>query len=381
MSTKNQNVKIAFEKEQACDFFSLLKERVYDFVNTHQIGPKAQFKGHLKTLFFIALALSGYLTLTLAPLNKWAFMSLFGAYGFMVAISVMNISHDALHGSYFHKSQFNRALGFFGDIFGPSSFFWRKEHTLDHHIFTNINQHDADLSTTTLLRLCPHQNLKKIHRFQVFYAPFLYCINLIHWIFVSDYKRLIKVYFLNNKKLPKPSIFELLMIFFFKAAHIVLFIVIPIKTHAFSTGFIIGSYVLFLAMMGLTLTTIFQLAHIVENVTFPLPNVDGKIMNTFAKHQLATTSNFGIDSRAVRFLFGGLSFQVEHHLFPHLYHGYLHLISPIVKKTAEEFGIPYYHQPSLWIAIKSHITTLKRLGSPHKYPNTIDPMNLKPHTL
>ena len=130
--------------------------------------------------------------------------------------------------------------------------------------------------------------------------------------------------------------------------------------------------------MGLSLTTIFQLAHIVENVTFPLPTQEGKIFNTFAKHQLATTSNFGMNSKLTHFLFGGLNFQIEHHLFPHLYHGHLYLIAPIVQKTAEEFNLPYYSQETVWKAIASHFKTLYRLGIPHKKSSPTGPLNLNP---
>lgn len=372
---EQQAQKIVFEKEQSCDFFTVLKERVHSLVQTKNLGPKAKLRGHLKTTFFISLCIMFYIFILKAHLSPLAFILCFALYGVVAALSVMNISHDALHNAYGSNAKFNRALGFFGDFFGPSSFFWRKEHTIDHHIFTNIHEHDADLGTTSLLRLCPNQPLRKIHRFQLFYAPILYCFNLIHWIFKSDFKRLYKLYILHNKKLPKPTPFELFMFFFFKSLHVVAFLLIPYHLHQFSFLFVLGSYLTFLGMIGLSLTTIFQLAHIVENVTFPLPNQDGKIMNTFARHQLATTSNFGISSRITRFLFGGLNFQVEHHLFPHLYHGYLHLIAPIVQKTAAEFNVPYHVQSSLASAIGSHFKTLYRLGNPSKEPSTLNPVN------
>jgi len=377
MKKTTTSVKVSFEKESACDFYNTLKERVHHFLNSNNLGPKASLKGHTKSLFCVGLCVLLYTILVTAPFSKNLFILFFAGFGFVAAVSVMNIAHDALHGSYAAKSKVNRAIGFFGDIFGPSTFFWRKEHTVDHHIFTNIADHDADLGTTTLLRLCPNQKLKKIHRFQVFYAPLLYSINLIHWIFVSDYKRLYRIYVLKNKKYPVPSFFELAMLGFFKTFHVICFLYIPYKLQNFGFGTHLLAYLSFLSVLGLSLTTIFQLAHIVENVTFPLPNQDGKIFNTFAKHQLATTSNFGKKSRLVRFLFGGLSFQIEHHLFPHLYHGYLHLISPIVQKTAEEFDLPYFHQETIWKAIASHFKTLYRLGNPLKKPSSIGPLDLK----
>jgi linoleoyl-CoA desaturase len=59
---------------------------------------------------------------------------------------------------------------------------------------------------------------------------------------------------------------------------------------------------------------------------------------------------------------GGLNFQVEHHLFPRISHVHYPAIAPIVKETAEEFGVPYQCNPTLGGAILSHVRLLKELG-------------------
>jgi linoleoyl-CoA desaturase len=38
---------------------------------------------------------------------------------------------------------------------------------------------------------------------------------------------------------------------------------------------------------------------------------------------------------------GGINYQIEHHLFPSLSNEHLPRISPIVKQTCFEFGLPY----------------------------------------
>jgi linoleoyl-CoA desaturase len=83
-------------------------------------------------------------------------------------------------------------------------------------------------------------------------------------------------------------------------------------------------------------------------------------------HQLLTTSNFGTGSRLLTWLCGGLNHQIEHHLFPQMSHIHLSKIAPIVKKTAEEFGIPYRSSTTYWQAIGRHTRMLYALGrSPH----------------
>jgi fatty acid desaturase len=66
------------------------------------------------------------------------------------------------------------------------------------------------------------------------------------------------------------------------------------------------------------------------------------------------------------FLFGGINYQIEHHLFPGVHHAHLPSIAPIVKKTCEEFNIPYVHHASLVGALGSFyqkITVLNGCGA------------------
>jgi linoleoyl-CoA desaturase len=79
-----------------------------------------------------------------------------------------------------------------------------------------------------------------------------------------------------------------------------------------------------------------------------------------------TTVNFARNNKLLSWYIGGLNFQVEHHLFPRISHVHYPRISPIVKQTAEEFGIPYLENKTFREAIKSHITFLQSLG---KLPN------------
>ena len=194
------------------------------------------------------------------------------------------------------------------------------------------------------------------------YAPLLYSLNLIKWVYYSDIKRICTIIKHKNNAPGNPSNTEIFLLIAFKFIHFLIFLAIPILVLPYTWWQVVLGYLTLMATTGLTMTVVFQLAHIVEHVTFPLPNEEGKIDNSFLKHQLCTTSNFAVDSWLVNFMFGGLNFQVEHHVFPHICHTHLRKISPIVRATAKEFGLPYNENTSLWSAIRSHFRTLKRLG-------------------
>ena len=63
-----------------------------------------------------------------------------------------------------------------------------------------------------------------------------------------------------------------------------------------------------------------------------------------------------------RGIFGGLNYQVEHHLFPNICHVHYKDISKIVKETAIEYNLPYYSYVTFYGAVKDHAKLLKRLG-------------------
>ena len=121
----------------------------------------------------------------------------------------------------------------------------------------------------------------------------------------------------------------------------------------------------FLAMHFLTgtlMSLVFQTAHVMPGIDFPLPDTKGKISNEWAIHQLATTTNYSPNSRYLSWLIGGLNFQIEHHLFPDVCHIHYKKLSPIVAETAREYGIPYNTKKTFFKAIGDHARMLNRLG-------------------
>jgi len=106
---------------------------------------------------------------------------------------------------------------------------------------------------------------------------------------------------------------------------------------------------------------VFQLAHIVEGVSQPVPDVLGSVQNAWAVHQLLTTANFRC-SRLVSWYIGGLDYQIEHHLFPSISHRHYPALARIVQQTALEHGVPYNQKPSFGAALQSHVQMLRALG-------------------
>ncbi|KAG5177127.1 hypothetical protein JKP88DRAFT_150961, partial [Tribonema minus] len=56
--------------------------------------------------------------------------------------------------------------------------------------------------------------------------------------------------------------------------------------------------------------------------------------------------------------FGGINYQIEHHLFPSMCHMHYARVAPVVRATCAEFAIPYSAHDTLWSAYASYLRSL-----------------------
>ena len=147
-----------------------------------------------------------------------------------------------------------------------------------------------------------------------------------------------------------------------KIYYLTVFIIIPIYVWGW-VGWLIGFFVAN-AVMGITLSFVFQLAHVVENTEFEyIPLDTTKHLETaWAEHQIKTTSNFSMDNKWISWFVGGLNYQIEHHLFPKVSHVHYPAISKIVQEKCKEYHLPYNQYKTMWGALQSHFRVMKFLG-------------------
>jgi linoleoyl-CoA desaturase len=116
--------------------------------------------------------------------------------------------------------------------------------------------------------------------------------------------------------------------------------------------------------MGLILSVVFQLAHVVEKTTFEeVGDIPKTIQKEWAVHEVLTTANFAEKNKVISWFAGGLNYQVEHHLFPRISHVHYPAISKIVKEKCQSFNLPYHSYKTMAGALASHVRLMKMLGS------------------
>lgn len=354
--------KIKFRNRTGVEFVNTLKERINTYFSENNKPQHGDWKMYTKLIFFVSLIVLAYSSIFIKNVHPALHLLSWASVGLCIAFIGFNVSHDAIHGSLSKNKTFNKILGYSFNVLGANEYMWKIMHNVVHHTYTNIPGHDEDLEPVPLIRLNPDRPLKRIHRFQHWYAFFFYSFAYLAWVLMKDFAHFFsdRVGNYQNKKHPLSEYFVL---FVSKAVFLTIFLILPLVYSGYGIGLSLLGFLTLLIVAGITLAIVFQLAHVVEGTEFPEPDEDGSMENHWAIHQLITTSNFARKSLLANWFLGGLNFQVEHHLFPNICHVHYRKISDIVRNTAVEFGIPYNEHETFWSALKSHQRMLKRLGT------------------
>lgn len=354
--------KFHFVNADKSEFYTTLRNRVDAYFKQKGISPYANSFMVFKIIFFLTGLIGTYLLLLFNNQSLVFSYFLWIMLGLFTAFVGVNICHDAIHGAISRNSKVNKVLGFLFDIAGANAYIWNITHNRIHHTYTNIQGYDADISTSSLIRMSPHQRLRKIHKYQHWYTWILYGFTTLSWVFVKDYRRFFQKH-IENYQTKKPPMYEYFNLFFFKALYYTIFLILPLVFLEFAWWHIILGFVSMHFVEGFMLAIIIQMAHLVETIEFPVPNNNNEIENSWAIHQLHTTADFARNNPLVSFFFGGLNFHIEHHLFQRICHVHHRPISHILKRTAMDFSLPYHEIPSLSGALVSHLKFLKSMGS------------------
>ncbi len=353
---------VTFPSRDCARFGPEVKRRVAEYFASRGLSDKATPAMVVKTVMLLTLTFGSYGLILSGWFGPWGMLGLAVLMGVGVAGVGFAVAHDALHGAYSRRSWINRTLGLAFDLLGANGYMWKITHNVIHHTYTNIHGVDEDLTVSPLLRLSSEAPRLPIHRWQHWYAIFAYSLSTLFWVFVKDFK-----YFLQrdlgpyqNKKHPAGEVGILIgtKLLYLGWAIVLPLTLLPVPWWQFAIGF--------LAMhltAGAILGIVFQLAHVVEGAEQLAPDAAGAMDSAWIIHEMRTTSNFGRDNRLLSWYVGGLNYQVEHHLFPRVCSVHYPAISPIVESVARECGVPYHAHPTFLAAVRSHLRTLRRLGT------------------
>jgi len=204
---------------------------------------------------------------------------------------------------------------------------WSDKHNT-HHVATNHPSMDPDINNQPYLFNWPPPKSIDSHlrRYQHYYFLPLYTLLYVSWRIQSftwalkhgHYQRLI---------------FAMLPSYIWLA-------LLPLTVS-------IGS----LLLSGFLVAVVVTLSHESEDMMFEREN-------SYVKMQFRGTRDVVCPDPITEFLFGGMQYQLEHHMFPSLPRYYSSYVAPLLQQYAREHGL-HYKSDGIVTMYKAHYNTLK----------------------
>jgi len=343
-------------------FAIALRKNVNNYFKENGISKQGNWKMVVKAIIMLIAYIAPFVIILTVSMNVWFKLMLVVLMGIGEAGIGMAVMHDAAHDVFSKNKWVNKFFASTMFLLGSNTFNWRIQHNLLHHTFTNIQGFDQDIEPKSIIRLCEHDPLKKIHKYQYIYAFFFYGLMTFSKL-LTDIAQLIDF---NKKGITKEQGYnptgEVIKLILTKILYFSIILGLPFLLLDLSWWQILIGFMTLHITAGMIMSTVFQMAHVVEGTQQPLPNKKGVIENEWVVHQLQTTSDFGRKNKIMNWYIGGLNFQIEHHLYTNVCHIHYPKIAPIIEQTAREFGFDYNLKPTFVSALRSHQKRLKELG-------------------
>ena len=351
--------KVTFNNSNSL-FFQSVKQSVEDYFNTNNIRKTGNWKLYVKTIVLIPLAVALYLILLFVSYPAIVGILLSGLLGFVLAAIGFNVMHDACHGSYSRRKWVNDIMGLTSNAIGGNAYIWKVKHNIIHHTYTNVDGVDDDIANYPLLRQCPTQKRFAIHRYQHLYLFLLYALSSFAMVLAFDFVKYFskKIHTTPLRPMKKS---DHIVFWISKILYLVFYVAIPVMLVGWMPW--LFGFISLHIVMGLTLSIVFQLAHVVEQTSFETSGLSPVVIESeWAVHQVKTTANFSAKSKIISWLVGGLNFQIEHHLFPRISHVHYAALSRVIRENCDKFNLSYNYYPTLLKALRSHVSVMRQLG-------------------
>ncbi len=260
------------------------------------------------------------------------------------------LGHEAGHRQIFYKTWKNDLVGLIvGNLFiGMSNAWWMDKHN-KHHSHPNQNDLDPDIDIP-LLSFTGEDIAQKgkftqfVNKYQAFFF-----FPLLSLVALDLQKSSIRFLFLNREKYHAVEVTLILI-------HIVAYVSLLF----FCLGF--WPALLFIlvhqSLSGIYLGSIFAPNH------KGMPILDKETDMGFLYRQVVTARNV-TGHPITDFWYGGLNYQIEHHLFPAMPRNRLPEAHRIIKAFCEEHFIPY-HETSMLRSYSEILQHLHRVSAPFR---------------
>jgi len=257
------------------------------------------------------------------------------------------LAHDALHASISRRKLVNEIFGQLSmTIIGGMGFReWKTRHLL-HHRFCQLEDRDPDMAVGYVASLTRQSYTSKTG----FSASFGRYQHRYIW-------PLTLLFAYSQRHVSQACVLKDLSRYYvdlvFLIGHYFIWWIFPIVILDVSVLTVAMAYFIPSALLGVHMAAVFWVNHI------GMPLVTNKDTLTFVEHQVATSRNVRVPQSWDPF-FGGLNFQIEHHLLPGCPSFRLRDLNKLLRPRIEQEGLPYREMswPDAFKEIRRHIAAV-----------------------
>ena len=333
-SLEKYKIESSSEITEIYDFTTYKK--LNDLIKEQYKFKRSNIKAPLTKICYITFSLISYAFVTAYCIKLQANLikiPLGFLLGFIWISLGFNVMHDASHYALFYTPRYNNYASMFWNSFSLwNHSMWLYHHVFYHHSFTNtIN--DSDIyHIMPLFR--KHHSQK-----QGWLPPYLYPL-VAFTIPGAFYGQALMYMFLGT----------LMGIVFVSPLKV------PMNCYSLLDGFIFSIRILLFYEMGLWCSvshmiacSVFYKANVIgDHDTFEVSVTNHYEGKDWLRLQVQNSGNFKTDSSLYTYVFGGINYQIEHHLFPNMSNCFYSQISPTVQQFCKDSNFPYVvHKYSL----------------------------------
>ena len=193
------------------------------------------------------------------------------------------------------------------------SFMWRQQHVVGHHAFTNVDGMDPDIRVgdRDVRRVTGAQPWHSWHALQHVYLGVLYGLLAFKSIYIDDFVALAGGA-IGAVRLAPQTRSEAAVFWGGKAAYAAYMLAAPLAWSHHSLPRLLALWATADAVTGWMLAFMFQVAHVVDDVSYPARDpATGRVPLGWAAGQVATTADFCHGSWFWTHVSGGLNYQAR----------------------------------------------------------------------
>lgn len=327
--------------------------KVYEQLRSKVIGAGILKRSYFYYAYMGILMLSGIIA-TAYALYTIHNLFLFAIVGIVFAFCLGQIGgfmHDAGHRAIFKSTRMNDIVG---GICASILFFnyraWKTKHNA-HHAHPNQEGMDPDIELPLFAFTHKRYNSKKgLSRFVQRYQAYLYLPMSMLLAYSMQFKSSIKYFVHELKKGFRPGIIPEMIVFaiFFFVWYILPFFVLSLS-----------KAILLIILVPVTIG--FYMASIFAPNHKGMPEFAKNAKVSFIEQQIVTSRNVK-SSWLNDFVYFGLNYQIEHHLFPDCPRNKLKKVTPFVQDLCQKFQLPF----TVTGAIESYKIILRELNKTAK---------------